>query len=76
MKHKDLTIVITSFRSDTKINDCLNSIDKEIEVVLIENSDRLEFKKKIEENYSNGQCTLAGSNLGYFIPLGVSAAVF
>ena len=65
MKHKDLTIVITSFRSDTKINDCLNSIDKEIEVVLIENSDRLEFKKKIEENYSNVQCTLAGSNLGY-----------
>ena len=34
-------------------------------VIIIENSDRLDFKKKIEEKYSNVTCYLAGENLGY-----------
>ncbi len=65
MLYQDITILITSFKSDNKILDCLNSIDKNIKVLIIENSDNFKFKVKIEKTYPNCQCILAGSNLGY-----------
>ena len=65
MSIKDITIVITSFKSDSRIKKCLNSIDKECEVINIENSNNLEYKKNIEKEFSNVKCILAGKNLGY-----------
>jgi len=65
MLYQDITILITSFKSDKKIVDCLNSIDKNIKVLIIENSGNLLFKKNIEKKYLNCECILAGSNLGY-----------
>ena len=38
MESKELTIVIVTFKSDEKIINCLNSIAKEIPVVVVENS--------------------------------------
>ena len=48
MSLKDITIIITTFKSEDKIDDCLNSIDKRCKILLIENSDNHEFKKIID----------------------------
>ena len=48
MSIKDITVVITSFKSDEKLKNCLNSIDKQCKVIIVENSNNLEFKKNQE----------------------------
>ena len=65
MSIKDITIVIASFKSEKKINDCLNSIDKQAKVLVIENSNNLNFKENLEKEFSNVECVLAGANIGY-----------
>ncbi len=62
---KELTIVINTFNSEDKINDCLSSLPTNHKVIVVENSSNLNFKKKIEENYKNVECILTGENLGY-----------
>jgi len=65
MSIKDITIIVTSFKSEDKIKACLNSINKLCSVIIVENSGNQEFKKNIEKDYSNVNCILAGENLGY-----------
>ena len=65
MTNTKLTVVINTFRSEDKIYQCLNSIGSNYRVIIIENSNNFEFKKNIEEKYSNAQCYLTGENLGY-----------
>jgi len=65
MTNKDLTIVITTFRSEDKIENCLNSIGQNIKVVLVENSNNKRFKNYIETKFINVECLLAMDNLGY-----------
>ena len=60
-----LSIVIVTYKSESKIFDCLNSIPNKIPVFVIENSNSQEFKKKIENNYKNVSCILTGANKGY-----------
>jgi len=62
---KNLTIIINTFKSEDKIFSCLDSIDSIFKVLVIENSNNDELKKKIESLYSNVQCILTGENLGY-----------
>ena len=65
MSIQDITVIITSFRSGTKIKNCIQSIDKQIRVILVENSNDIEFKKNIEKEFDNVECILTGANLGY-----------
>ena len=65
MESKELTIIIVTFKSDEKIIKCLNSIAKEIPVVVVENSSNENFKKKIENDFHNVKCILTGENKGY-----------
>ena len=65
MSNKDITVVITSFKSSQIIKNCLNSIDSDYKIILVENSDDLDFKKKIEQEFVNVECILTGENLGY-----------
>ena len=65
MSIQDITVVITSFKSDEKIKDCLNSINTNCKVLIIENSNDIEFKKRIEKEFRNVECILTGENLGY-----------
>ena len=65
MSIKDITVVITSFRSSEKIKSCLNAIDRQCRILLVENSDDFEFKKKIEKEFANAECIITGANLGY-----------
>ncbi len=65
MTYQDITVVITSFRSENKINSCLESISRELEVLIIENSSNNKFKQDVEKKYNNVKCYLSGQNLGY-----------
>jgi len=65
MSIRDITIVITTFKSEERIEKCLNSIHKQCKVIVVENSNNTEFKRKIEKKYSNVECFLSGENLGY-----------
>ena len=65
MSIKDITIVIASFKSEKKIKNCLNSIDKQAKVLVIENSNNLSFKENLEREFNNVECFLTGVNIGY-----------
>ena len=65
MSFKDITIVITSFKSEKKIKYCLNSINRQCKIINVENSDDQNYQKKIEEEFSNVKCILSGGNMGY-----------
>ena len=62
---EDLTVIITTFKSDLKIENCLNSINSQIKVIIIENSKSESFKENIEKKYKNVECILPEENLGY-----------
>ena len=65
MESKELTIVIVTFKSEEKISNCLRSISRETPVLVIENSNNVNFKKDIENNFQNVKCILTGENKGY-----------
>ena len=65
MTNKDITIIITTFKSEDKIDACLNAIDRDIKVIVVENSKNQKFKGYIETKYPNVECELANKNLGY-----------
>jgi len=65
MSIKDITVIITTFRSSEKIKSCLNSISKQTKVLIIENSNNTNIKQNLEKEYSNVECILSGENLGY-----------
>jgi GT2 family glycosyltransferase len=67
MESVDLTIVIVTFNSESKIFDCLKSIPKETKIIIVENSNNEHFKKKLENQYQNLKCILTGENKGYSI---------
>ena len=62
---KDLTVIITTFKSDLKIENCLNSIDSQIKVIIVENSKSENFKINIEKKFKNVEFILPKENLGY-----------
>ena len=60
-----ITVVINTFHSEDRINKCLDSVPKNLDIIIIENSSNTKFKIEIEKKYSNVTCFLAGKNLGY-----------
>ena len=67
MESKELTIVIVTFKSESRLLACINSIPNNIDIIIVENSDNLNFKKYIENKYNNVKCILTGSNKGYAV---------
>ena len=61
----DLTIVIVSFKSGEILHRCLESIDKDLPIIVIENSIDNNFKIELEAKYKNVKCFLPEQNLGY-----------
>jgi N-acetylglucosaminyl-diphospho-decaprenol L-rhamnosyltransferase len=47
---KNLSVIIVSFMSDHVIHRCINSIDKEIEIIVVDNSNNKNLKNDIESN--------------------------
>ncbi len=65
MNNKSITAVITSFKSETKILNCVKSLGKDIQIIIIENSNDKKLKDKLEKEYPNIKCVLSDKNLGY-----------
>ena len=61
---QSLSVIIVSYKSDHVIENCITSIDSEIEIVVIDNSNNDKFKDKIETKYKNVKCILSKENLG------------
>ena len=49
ISRQNLSVIIVGFKSDHVIHRCISSIDKEIEIIVIENSNNTKLKKDIEE---------------------------
>jgi len=60
----NLSAIIVSYKSDHVIERCINSIDNQIEIIVIDNSNNIEFKKNIEKKYNNVKCILSSENIG------------
>ena len=65
MDIKDITFVITTYKSENIIYNCLNSLPKEVSKIVIENSNNADLKIDLEKKYENIQCYLMAENLGY-----------
>ena len=62
----NLTIVIVTYKTNEKtLTDCLNSIDSQTNILIVENSKNNVFKEKFENKYPNLNVILSGRNLGY-----------
>ncbi len=61
-----LTVVILTYKTDKKILiDCINSIDKSVKVLIVENSKCFEYRNEFLERFSNLSIICSGSNLGF-----------
>ena len=61
---QNLSVIIVSYKSDHVIENCITSIDSEIEIVVVDNSNNDKFRDKIETKYKNVKCILSKENLG------------
>ena len=64
ISRQNLSIVIVTLKSENVINKCIESIDKEIPIIVIENSNNFKFKEYLEKTYNNVKCILSNKNLG------------
>jgi len=61
---QNLSVIIVSYKSEHVIENCINSIDNEIEIIVIDNSSDQQLKEKIETKYNNVKYILSKENLG------------
>tara|TARA_Y100001949_G_scaffold173366_1_gene178824 strand:- start:261 stop:1127 length:867 start_codon:yes stop_codon:yes gene_type:complete len=61
---QNLSIVIVTLKSEKVIHDCIKSIDQNIPIIIVENSNNYEFKKNLESQYKNLKCVITEKNLG------------
>ena len=60
-----ITTLIISYKSLEKLNKCIETIGPNIEIIVIENSNKKEIKDYVEKNHQNCKIVLNNSNLGY-----------
>tara|TARA_X000001036_G_scaffold302899_1_gene281949 strand:- start:1858 stop:2727 length:870 start_codon:yes stop_codon:yes gene_type:complete len=64
-KYNDqVTVVAVSFYSDKIVDKFINSIDKNIKILIVENSLNLEMKDRIEKKFKNVSIIIPHENLG------------
>ena len=59
MIYQDITVIIASFHSRDKIFDCINSISKDVKIIVVENSNDQVLKESILTKYKNVECILS-----------------
>jgi N-acetylglucosaminyl-diphospho-decaprenol L-rhamnosyltransferase len=65
MKNK-ITVIIVTYKTNKRIlENCLNSIDRNIKVIIIENSENFDLKEFFTKKYNNIEIYCTGSNTGY-----------
>ena len=62
----DLTVIILTYNTSKKIlSDCLKTIDKNVKILIVENSNYFKHEDFIIKNFSNIEIVCTGENLGY-----------
>jgi N-acetylglucosaminyl-diphospho-decaprenol L-rhamnosyltransferase len=62
----DLTVIIVTYRTSEKvILDCLNSIDSNVGIIIVENSNHFKHEKIVGSKFQNVKIVCTGDNLGY-----------
>ena len=62
----ELTVIILTYQTSKKIIlDCLRSIDKKVNILIIENSNFFKNEKDVLREFSNVEILCTGENLGY-----------
>ena len=64
ISRQNLTVIIVTFRSENVIHNCIQSIDSDIKVLVVDNSNSKEFKENIENKYKNVSCILSKIPIG------------
>ncbi len=64
ISRQNLTVVIVTLKSDHVIDQCIQSIDGNISILVVENSQNQDFKNNIEKKYKNVSCILTNKNIG------------
>ena len=62
ISRQNLTVIIVTFKSEKVIHDCIQSIDSEIKILIIDNSNSKIFKENLEKKYENVSCILSEKN--------------
>ena len=63
---QNLTVIIVTYRTNNEILDnCINSIDPQVKILIVENSEDLNFKKNYENKFKNVSVILSNKNLGF-----------
>lgn len=61
----NITFVIVTFNSDQVITKCIESINSNNKIIIIENSKNHLIKDSLESKFKNVEVVIAGENLGY-----------
>ena len=64
ISRQNLTVIIVSFMSEKVIHDCISSIPKDIQILIVDNSNNKSFKNEVEKKYNNVRCILSENNIG------------
>ena len=64
ISRQNLSIVIVTLKSEKVIHQCIKSIDNDLPIIIVENSNNSQFKDDLEKKYPNVKCTLTSENLG------------
>ncbi len=63
---KNLTVIIVTYRTPKKIiTNCIKSINKNVKIIIIENSKKFEHEEFLSKKFSNIKIICSGKNLGY-----------
>ena len=60
----EITVLFVSYHSDDIIEKSIMTIDKNIKIIVVENSKNKILKNKLEEKYSNVKVIIPQENLG------------
>ena len=64
ISRQNLSEVIVTIKSEKIIDDCIKSINQNLPIIVVEQSNNKNFKDQLEHNYKNLKCILSKSNLG------------
>lgn len=64
ISRQNLTVIIVTFKSENVIHDCIQSIDSEIKILVVDNANSKKFKENMEKEYKNITYIPSQKNLG------------
>jgi len=64
ISRQNLSIVIVTIKSESVIDQCIESINQDLPIIIVENSNNSKFTNYLEKKYKNIRCVLSKENLG------------